>query len=117
MNSVFYLNSCNTCTKIIKELDLGNDFDYREIKSEPITVYELEKMFEKTSSYEALFNKRAIKYRSQGLNNKNLSEADFKQLILEEYTFLKRPVIFIGEDIFVGNAKSTIEAAKKALNK
>jgi arsenate reductase len=49
------------------------------------------------------------------LNEKKLSEEDFKKYILEEYTFLKRPVIMIDEKIFVGNAKKTIEEIKKAL--
>jgi arsenate reductase-like glutaredoxin family protein len=38
-----------------------------------------------------------------------------KKLILEEYTFLKRPVILIKEKIFIGNSKNTILEAKKAL--
>jgi arsenate reductase (glutaredoxin) len=117
MKTIFYLKTCSTCTKIIKELDLGQEFNYREIKSEPITLEELEMMFGKTGSYEALFSKTAMKYRALGLNEKNLQEEDFKKLILEEYTFLKRPVILVGENIFVGNAKKTIEEVKKLLNK
>jgi len=36
-------------------------------------------------------------------------------LILEEYSFLKRPVIFIDDEIFVGNAKKVDAAAKEKL--
>ena len=47
-----------------------------------------------------------------GLNEMTLTEADYRRYILEEYTFLKRPVIIIDEQQFVGNAKSTVQAAK-----
>ena len=46
----------------------------------------------------------------------NLSEADYRKHILEEYTFLKRPFIWVDEELFVGNAKKTVEAAKAALD-
>lgn len=66
-------------------------------------------------SYEALFSRVALKYRSLGLNEKQLSEEDYKKYILEEYTFLKRPVIIIKDAVFIGNSKNTIAAAKAAL--
>jgi arsenate reductase len=48
-------------------------------------------MKELAGSYEALFSRRAMKYRSMGLNEMELSEDDYRKYILEEYTFLKRP--------------------------
>jgi arsenate reductase len=42
-----------------------------------------------------------------------LTENDYKNYILEEYTFLKRPTIISGDKIFIGSTKSTIEALKK----
>jgi len=56
-----------------------------------------------------------MKYKELNLGNKDLSETDIKKLILDEYTFLKRPVIIINSEIFVGNAKKTIEAAAKLI--
>ena len=87
----------------------------QNIKEDKITEAQLDAMAEQAGSYEFLFSRRAMKYRAMGLQNKDLTEADYRQLILEEYTFLKRPVIFIDEEIFVGNAKKTVEAAKAAL--
>ena len=87
----------------------------REIKSESITEYELESMHKLAGSYEALFSRRAMKFRSMGLNEMELSETDYKKYILEEYTFLKRPVILTDEAIFIGSAKKTVEAAKTYL--
>jgi arsenate reductase len=69
---------------------------------------------EKVGSYEGLFSKRAIKYRSLGLNEQVMMEVDYREWLLKEYTFLKRPVIIHGEDVFVGNAKKEVEAARAA---
>lgn len=116
MNTIFYLASCSTCQRIMNELDVEHrDFTLREIKSEPLTADEVDAMKEKAGSYEALFSRRAMKYRSMGLNEMELSEADYRKYILEEYTFLKRPVIWIGEDQFVGSVKKSVEGAKAAL--
>ncbi|MDF1866530.1 MAG: hypothetical protein P1U70_16970 [Saprospiraceae bacterium] len=73
-------------------------------------------MKEKSGSYESLFSRRAMKYKAWDLKNKDLSEKDYKNYILEEYTFLKRPVFLIGEEIFVGNTKKVVEAVAKALS-
>ncbi|MEM9888833.1 MAG: ArsC/Spx/MgsR family protein, partial [Bacteroidota bacterium] len=115
MMKIFYLDTCNTCQRIIKEIDHETQFEYQNIKTNPVLAADLDFFKEKTGSYESLFNRRAMKYRSMNLKDQNLQEADYRKLILEEYTFLKRPVVVIGEDIFVGNAKKTVEAAKKRL--
>lgn len=116
MKKIHHLSSCNTCQRIIKELDLeSKGFEMQDIKTENISAAELDTAKEKVGSYEALFSKRAMKFRSMGLNEMNLTEADYRKHILEEYTFLKRPFIWIDQELFVGNAKKTVEAAKAAL--
>lgn len=49
------------------------------------------------------------------LKNQNLEEKDYRQLILEEYTFLKRPVAIINSNIFIGNSKKNIESLQSEL--
>ncbi|HCQ29227.1 MAG TPA: arsenate reductase, partial [Flavobacteriales bacterium] len=58
----------------------------------------------------------ARKYKALGIKDKNLTEDDYKQYILSDYTFLKRPVIIVDDTIFVGNSPKTLEAAKKLIN-
>ena len=116
MKKIYHLQNCGTCQRIIGELDGGSGFELQNIKEEKITSEQLEKMKEMAGSYEALFSRRAMKYRSLGLNQMDLKEEDYRKWILEEYTFLKRPVIVIDEEIFVGNAKKQVEAAKRKLN-
>ena len=108
MNKVYYLASCDTCRKIIKSLPKDNDLVYHDIKQDPISVEELEKMHELAGSYEALFSKKAQLYKSMDLKNKSLTEADFKKYILEHYTFLSRPVFIINEKIYIGNTQQNI---------
>ena len=116
MAKIYYLSSCNTCMRIIDELNLPNDFILQDIKNESITEEQLEEMRALTDSFESLFSKRARLYKEMGLKDKGLTDTDFKTYILEHYTFLKRPVILIGNDIFIGNSKKTIEAAKRAVH-
>lgn len=116
MKKIYHLSTCSTCQRIIKELQPLNDFKLQDIKSEPITESQLEQMHSLSNSYEALFSKRAILYRERNLKEQNLTEDDYKALILEQYTFLKRPVIIMDDQIFIGNSKKVVEAAKKAIN-
>ena len=116
-NTLFYLSTCSTCTRIIKELEPDKTFYMQDIKTENITERDLDEIAQKSGGYEQLFSRRAMKYKSMGLKDKHLSEADYKQLILEEYTFLKRPVIVVNDSVFVGNSKEVIEAAKAKMKK
>lgn len=116
MKKIYFLKTCNTCTRIIKELNLPNDVVYQELKSDPITVKQLEELKSLAGTYESLLNKRAKLYTERGLKNEVLSEEDYKGFILEHYTFLKRPVIVINDNIFIGNSKKVVEAAKNALH-
>tara|TARA_B100000700_G_C14710939_1_gene699102 strand:+ start:123 stop:506 length:384 start_codon:yes stop_codon:yes gene_type:complete len=113
MKKAYHLQNCTTCQRILKDLEWDNET--QEIRSEKITPSQLEKMANLAGSYEALFSRRAIKYKTMGLKNKSLSESDYKQLILEEDTFLKRPVFIVEDEIFIGNSKSVIETLKQKL--
>lgn len=115
MKTFFYLGTCSTCARIKNELNLGPDIELREIKSQAISEAEVDAMKALAGSYEALFSRRAMKYRSLGLHEQELTEADYKKWIMEEYTFLKRPVLILDDQIFVGNTKKVVAAAKAAL--
>ena len=114
MKKIYYLSTCDTCKKIIKEINPGEDVELQDIKVQNIDGDMLDWLKEKVGSYEALFSKRAIKFRSLGLNEMNLTEEDYRKYILEEYTFLKRPFIINGEEVFIGNAKKEVEEAIKS---
>lgn len=100
----------------MKDLKItAKNFELQDIKTEPITAKQLDEMKKLTGSYESLFSRVALKYRAMGLNEMTLSESDYKKYILQEYTFLKRPVILVDGNIFVGNTKKVLEEAAKAI--
>ncbi|MBT8285704.1 MAG: hypothetical protein HKO75_10045 [Flavobacteriaceae bacterium] len=113
---LFHLSTCDTCKRIIKELQLPEDIILQDIKSNPISKSQLEELKTLTGSYEALFSKRARLYKERNLKDQDLKESDFKELLLEHYTFLKRPVLLIEKKVFVGNAKKTVAAARETLH-
>ena len=89
-------------------------FVLQDIKTEKISPAQLDEMKQGAGSYEALFSRRAIKYKQMGLKDQLLTEKDYRRLILEEYTFLKRPVAVVGKQVFAGSEKKTIEGLKSA---
>ena len=115
IDTIFYMASCDTCRKIIKTLPKGLNLVYHDIKQDPITVEQLEEMHQMAGSYEALFSKKAQLYKSMGLKDKNLSEADYKKYLLEHYTFLSRPVFVIENKIYIGNTQQNMLQVMKAI--
>ncbi|MGV6828825.1 MAG: arsenate reductase family protein [Flavobacteriales bacterium] len=115
MNVFYYLSSCNTCKRILNELQLPKSILLHDIKKQPLTTINLQQLVALSASYQALFNKRARLYKEQNLKEKNLTEEDIKTLLLQHYTFLKRPVLVLNNQIFIGNSKKTIQMAKNAL--
>jgi|SRR5690606_964562 len=116
MKKIYHLGSCTTCQRILKELQPLDGVLLQDIKPEPITPGQLAEMVALSGSYEALFSRRAMLFRQRGLHDKQLTEADYRDLILDHYTFLKRPVVLVDGKIFIGNTKQTVSAAKTALH-
>ena len=116
MKKIYHLGTCSTCRTILTEIKADkNGFVLQDIKTEKITPGQLEEMKAMAGSYEALFSRRAMKYKEMDLKNKPLKETDYRDLILKEYTFLKRPVVVIGRQIFAGSEKKTLSAIKEHL--
>jgi len=116
MKKIYHLSTCTTCQAIMEEAALDKkEFEMQDIKFEKITPSQLDQLKQNAGSYEALFSKRALKYKELGLKNKKLKEIDYRNLILDEYTFLKRPVIIINDKLFAGSEKKTRDGLKKAV--
>ncbi|NPA36438.1 MAG: arsenate reductase [Chlorobi bacterium] len=109
MNTVFYIKNCNTSKRVIKELGLDKEFVLRDIKENKLKEEELDELARMAGSYQALFSKKARKYREYNLHLKELSEVDYKKFILEDYTFLKRPTVIVNDKIFIGSHKNTVK--------
>lgn len=99
----------------MKEWNVDDSFELQDIKSDKMTPAQVDQLIKMSGSALALFSKRALKYRAMGLHERELSEGEMRQLIIDEYTFLSRPVLVLDDQIFVGNSKKVVEAAKQAL--
>lgn len=116
MRKVYYLPHCSTCKRVLEEIGIKkDDFELQNTKEQHISAKELDALKDKVGSYEILFNRRSMKYRSQGLKDKEISEAEYRELILGEYTFLKRPMIIIDDEVFIATSKKVVAAAKEKL--
>lgn len=113
---MYHLGNCTTCQAIIKETAVDKKgFVMQNIKEDKITAAQLDEMKKMAGSYEALFSRRALKYKELGLKDMKLEEKDYRKFILDEYTFLKRPVVIIDAKIFVGSEKKIVETLKQAI--
>jgi arsenate reductase len=115
MKKIYHLSTCSTCKRIIHELQLNNDFEFHDVKQQPITETQLDELKNLAGGYEKIFSKIAMKYRMWGLNKMQLSEVDYRKYILDEYTFIKRPVIVINNKIFIGSSRPVITKAKEMI--
>lgn len=116
MKKIYYLQTCDTCRRIINENDFSA-FEKQEIKTEPVTAKQLDEMKALAGSYESLFSRKAKKYKEMGLKDQILTEKDYQHYILNDYTFLKRPVVIDGSKIFIGNEKKNLENLLSHLGK
>lgn len=117
MKKMYHLGHCSTCQAIIRETGIDKKpVVFQNIREEKITAAQLEEMQKLAGSYEALFSRRALKYKELGLKDRKLTEKDYRDFILQEDTFLKRPVTILGNRIFIGSDRKTVTALKEALN-
>lgn len=100
----------------MKEIGVDDTWEQQDIKIHPVTKTQLDEMRNFTNSYESLFNRRAQKYKTLGLKDKQLTEEDYKNYLLQEYTFLKRPVVKLNNIFFVGNSKKVVTSILKELD-
>jgi arsenate reductase len=114
MKRIYLLSSCSTCQRILKQINPNADVEVIDIKIQNIDAETLDWIKAKVGSYEALFSKRAMKFKSLGLNQMQFTEADYRKYMLEEYTFLKRPFMIFDDQVFIGNAAKEVEKAKIA---
>lgn len=115
MKKVLYLSTCNTCKRIISEVNT-EDFELQDTKKEPATKEDIEFLRQHADSYDNLINRRAQLWQKRDLKNKDLSEADYKALLLEHYSFIKRPIVIDGNEVFIGNSKKVVNALKSHLS-
>jgi len=99
----------------MKAVKIPDDFEFHDLKDNPIDAKTLELLRNKVNSYEDLLNRRSRTYQSMGLKDKILTETELKKYIRKEYTFLKRPIFIYDDSVFIGNSKKVQEKLKSVL--
>lgn len=97
---------CTTCKKIEKLLKEKNiDYIYREIDKENPQKEEIKKWHEKTIlPIKRFFNTSGIIYKEKGLakNLETYSLEEKYELLAKDGKLVKRPILIIDEEIYVG---------------
>jgi arsenate reductase len=102
--SFYWLPDCTTCQKAKRRLDYHRltPTNFRDIKREPLNRAEISRLAALVGGAENLFSRRSVKYRELGLKDKTLSENEMLDLMADEYAFLKRPILVVGERAVAG---------------
>lgn len=115
--TVWYLSTCDTCRRILDQAGIDeSNARLIDIKTNPVSQADIESFHRVTGSYKELINGRSMQFRSMSKKAKDLNEEEAQNLLLQHYSFLKRPLILIGEELFVGNSQKNVEALIVRLN-
>ena len=104
-NITFYWSeNCSTCRKAKNYIERHGikEYDLRDIKENPLSGAEVAELAKKLGGANELFSRRAVKYREMKLNERKLSAKEMIDLMTGEYTFLKRPILKIGDHAIAG---------------
>ena len=109
---VYWLPYCTTCQKAVAYLhEKGVPIrSFRDLKAQPLEQAEVRDLARKVGGVEALFSRRAMKYRQLGLHEKELSEDEMARWMADEYTFVTRPVIVRGDRATAGFSAKRVDA-------
>ena len=109
---VYGLPHCTTCQKALVYLEEKGVTvrRFHDIKERRLSEKQVRALAEKVGSPDALFSRRALKYREMGLHERELSEEELVRLMVEEYTFVTRPVIVRGDRATAGFYPKRIDA-------
>lgn len=116
MKKIYHLKTCTTCKRFLDKLQIPPGVVLQDVKSQPITASELDKLKALSGSYESLFSRKSKLYTEMGLKNAGLTEADYRHYILDHYTFLKRPVCVIDQHIFIGPSEENLMAVRQLIS-
>ncbi len=110
MIQVYGIKNCNKIRDTRKWLEEKEiEYTFYDLKKEPLIREELEEFVHRIG-LDVLINRKGMKWRQLGLNDKNLSEEELFEQLLEHQTMMKRPVLIQDEAILVGYDEEAFEA-------
>ena len=108
---MYGLPYCTTCQKAVQYLEAKGVTirSFRNLKEKPLSQDEVRGLAAKVGGVQALFSKRAMKYRAMGLHEREVPEDEMVRLMTEEYTFITRPVIVRGDRATAGFSAKRVD--------
>ncbi|TVQ75228.1 MAG: Spx/MgsR family RNA polymerase-binding regulatory protein [Balneolaceae bacterium] len=102
MLEVIGITNCDTIKKTKEWLsEKGISYSFRDLKKDPLSPNELAELVMR-AGLDTLVNRKGRKWKMLGLSDKELSDNDLFEVLLEHQTMIKRPVLRKGEAIMVG---------------
>jgi len=109
MIKVYGIKNCNKVRDTFKWLKKNDvEYEFIDLKKEPLSEGKLDEFVHKVG-LDVLVNRRGMKWRQLGLKDKNLSEDELFDELLEHQVMIKRPVLEKGEAILVGYDEDSFE--------
>jgi Spx/MgsR family transcriptional regulator len=110
MIQVYGIKNCNKVRDTFSWLkENGVEYEFIDLKKEPLTREELQEFVDRLG-LDVLLNRRGMKWRQLGLKDKNLSESELFDQLLEHQTMIKRPVLVKEQAVLVGYDEDAFEA-------
>ena len=111
---LYQLSHCSTCQRTAAELSArGVRFETRDIRKQPLSRTEVANLARFAGGADKLFSRRALAYRRLGLHERTLAPEEMIDLMVEDDTFIRRPVIVQGERVVPGCTARQLEGFLK----
>lgn len=103
MTVIYGIKNCDTVKKALKWLDNNNiAYRFHDFRTDGIDT-DLVNKFTQQLDWQQLLNKRSTTFRALDDSIKNnLDETSFKQIVLEQPTLIKRPVLLTDNSLLLG---------------
>lgn len=109
MIKVYGIKNCNKIRDTftwLKENEV--EYIFIDVKKDPIPEEKLEEFVHKVG-LDVLVNRRGMKWRTLGLKDKNLNDEELFDVLQENQTMIKRPVIEFEDAVLVGYDEDAFE--------
>lgn len=101
----YLYNSCSSCRKtdeILKESDV--DYERREFFKDRFTKEELRTLLEQNNlTVQDVISTRSTPYKQHDLANRDLTDDEILDLMIEDPRLLRRPIVISGDTVIIGH--------------
>ncbi len=101
----YLYNSCTSCRKtdeILKESDV--DYERREFFKDRFTKEELRTLLEQNNlTVQDVISTRSTPYKQHDLANRDLTDDEILDLMIEDPRLLRRPIVLSGDTVIIGH--------------